>query len=491
MPEFRVGNSPDKFSEPLPSAEFLYGALLNLKDRFDALDLRLSKSEAEKTALMAENAELRSRLKMDSHNSSKPPSSDGPGSSPRPKSLRSKSRKKSGGKKGHPGQTLEKSPNPDKQQDHFPEGCCCGQVLGRRKWFVDSTRQDVDLPIIKPLTTEHRFWAWICPKCGETHRCAIPAFLSKSIQYGPRVTAFVIYLNIGQHLPYDRIQEMLAAVTNLRLSQGTIRNRIQRVSAGLKQFIEDLQKKLAASPVAHFDETGMMVDAINHWIHSASTETEVCYFPHPKRGKEAMDAGGILSRFHGVGIHDFWGPYFRYDFAHGLCCTHLLRELIYQKEEMKHRWAGRLIRLLKWMHRKRLTGESPGSPALQRARKRWDQFITGALSHTPRAYRRRGTRGRLFKGKARSLLERLRDHADECLRFAFKHGVPFSNNLSERDIRMAKLKQKVSGGFRSFAGAVDFCRIRSYVATMLKRGIGALEALIAAALGAPIPVFAE
>lgn len=486
MPEFRVGNSADKFS----NGQFVPDAVFEAIEQFR---FRIAGLESEVKILRIENSELKARLNQDSHNSSKPPSSDGPGSNPppKPKSMRGISKKKTGGQKGHTGQTLQKSASPDLQKDHFPEGSCCGEVPARRKWFVESTRQDVDLPVIKTCTTEHRFWAWICPRCGEIHRCAIPSFLSKSIQYGPRVTAFVIYLNIGQHMPYARIQELLATVTCLRLSQGTIRNMIRRVSDELKQFIKDLQVKLAISPVVHFDETGLMVDAINHWIHSASTATDVCYFPHPKRGKEAMDAGGILPHFSGVGIHDFWRPYFRYDFSHGLCGAHLLRELTYLKEEMKYRWAGRIFRLLQWMHQKRQSGETPGSESMKRARKRWDQYIARALSHIPRAYRRSGSRGKLYRGKARSLLERLRDHADECLRFAFEHGVPFSNNLSERDIRMVKLKQKVSGGFRSFAGAVDFCRIRSYLATMLKRGIGVMEALMAVAQGSPIQDFAE
>jgi len=486
MPEFPVGNSGDKFNSGLYVPDAVFVAIEQLRNRISVL-------ESEVNSLRAENSELKAQLNQDSHNSSKPPSSDGPGSSPRPKpkSQRDKSGKKTGGQKGHPGQTLQKSSTPDQLQDHFPEGSCCGEVPGRRKWFIERTRQDIDLPVIKPSTTEHRFWAWTCPRCGETHRCAIPAFLSKSIQYGPRVTAFIIYLNIGQHLPYDRIQELLSTVAHLRISEGTIRNMIHRVSDGLKQFIKDLQEKLAKSSVVHFDETGLMVDAINHWIHSASTTTEVCYFPHTKRGKEAMDEGGILPNFHGVGIHDFWKPYFRYDFSHGLCCAHLLRELIYQKEEMNHRWAGRLFRLLRWMHQKRQSGESPGSEAMKRARKRWNLLISRALSHIPKAYRRWGTRGKLFRGKARSLLERLRNHAEECLRFAFEHGVPFSNNLAERDIRMVKLKQKVSGGFRSFSGAVDFCRIRSYLATMIKRGVGSMEALVAVVQGSPMRVFAE
>jgi transposase len=301
----------------------------------------------------------------------------------------------------------------------------------------------------------------------------------------------VIYLNVFQHLPYDRIQEMLATVAQIRLSQGTIRNMLTRISRNLQVFEADIKKQIAGAALAQFDETGAMVDAINHWIHSASTVNAVYYEAHPNRGKQAMDAIGILPRFAGVGVHDFWASYFRYDFSHSLCCAHLLRELVFQKEEMGLRWAGRLIRLLRWMKRKRDEGESPGSPALLRARKRWEQIIRAALSHTPAAHRRKGKRGRLFKGKARSLLERLRDYADECLRFAFAHGVPFDNNLSERDIRMVKVKQKVSGGFRSFLGLRDFCRIRSYVATMIKRGTGAMASLIAVALDRPIPVIAE
>ena len=199
-----------------------------------------------------------------------------------------------------------------------------------------------------------------------------------------------------------------------------------------------------------------------------------------------MLANGIIERFKGIGVHDCLKSYFRFAFIHVLCCAHLLRELIFMRDEMKKRWAGRLIAILIALKTAREKGLTSEDKRIQILLGRWDAEVVRALQGTKKAYRRAGIRGRLYRGKVRALLERIRDYRGDFLRFVYEDGVPFDNNLSERDIRMAKLKQKVSGCFRSFRGAVDFCRIRSYLSTMVKRGNDPMEALLLAAQGRPL-----
>jgi len=436
--------------------------------------------------LRAENLELRSRLNQNSKNSSKPPSSDGLQKPPKPKNLRKKSKKKSGGQIGHPGVNLKQAEKPDEIVSHLPEGICCGLDIAKIQPDSFEKRQVIDLPPVKPITTEHQYGKVVCPRCGIMHQAEIPREHSKAIQYGPRLTALVTYLNVYNHIPIERIVNFLSAWANLILSDGTVTNMIRRMSGILEGFEEGVKEKIMRAILAQFDESGLRVAGELHWVHSYSTETETFYAPHKKRGQEAMVAIGILPQFHGKGVHDCLKPYFRFPFTHALCCVHLLRELIFLKDELKKKWAGRLIRILLRLKALREQGFAANSKQIQRALKRWDAEVTRALKGLPQAYRRKGRRGLLYRGKARCLMERIRRRRNDFLRFAYEDGVPFDNNLSERDIRMVKLKQKVSGCFRSFQGAVDFCRIRSYLSTMTKRGHNSMEALVLAAQGKPI-----
>jgi transposase len=467
-----VGERSDKFTGQADGLEYLIRLIEELKE--------------ENQALKAEILELRSCLNQNSQNSSKPPSSDGLQKPPKPKSLRKKSNKKSGGQIGHPGVNLQQVQNPDEVVSHLPQGKCCGIELEKLTPHSFEKRQVIDLPPVKPITTEHQYGEVACPRCGKCHRAEIPSEHSKAIQYGPRLMALVAYLNVFNHIPIERIVGFLGAWANLKLSDGTITNMIRRMSGILDGFEVGVKEKIMRALLAQFDETGLRIAGKLHWVHSYSTTTETFYAPHEKRGRKAMVAIGILPEFHGKGVHDCLPSYFGFVFAHVLCCAHLLRELIFLKDELKKKWAGELIRLLLKLKAFRELGLTADSKQIQRELRRWDEAVSSALKGLPKAHRRKGRRGKLYRGKARCLMERIQFHRNDFFRFVFENNVPFDNNLSERDIRMVKLKQKISGCFRSFQGAVDFCRIRSYLSTMVKRGHNSMDALVLAAQGKPL-----
>lgn len=441
-------------------------------------------------AMEARIQELESRLAKDSHNSGKPPSSDG--LNRKPKSLREQSGKKTGGQSGHPGKTLEFCAASDHRIVHSPISCeGCSGDLSEAETVQTERRQVFDLPPMKLFVTEHRVESRRCPGCGAVCSGRFPEGVTQPVGYGPGVKALLVYLQSYQLLPYARTCELFRDLFGASISEGTLFEAIQTGSASLEATERAIQEAIIQAKVAHFDETGLRIEGRLHWLHSASTETLVHYSPQKKRGQEGMAQAGVLPRFQGRAVHDGWASYFTYGCDHALCNAHHLRELTFLAERHEQGWAaelkGLLIEMKQTVEAAKEAGKSQVSKATLRSfLKRYDDLLqTGERVNPlppPEAVPRRG---RKKQPPARNLLDRLRRYQEETLAFLYDFAVPFDNNRAEREIRMMKVQQKVSGGFRSQEGAQAFCRIRGYLASARKQSHNVLFALHQLFLGQP------
>ena len=444
---------------------------------------------------------LEDQLAKNSRNSGKPPSSDGyDRGAPQPKSLRKRSRRKSGGQRGHPGETLKVVERPDFIKVHRVHECQhCGQSLERRKAKGHEKRQVYDLPKVEMKVTEHRAEIKTCSRCGKESRAAFPQEVSKAVQYGSEIKVQMVYLNTEQHLPLGRTCDLLEEFYNHRPAEGTIVTACAEAARKVEQSNEAIKEHLAAyEAVGHFDETGMMVNGVLHWLHTASTSRLTYYAIHPKRGSAALNDINILPRFHGRAVHDDWTSYFQYEVAHALCNAHHLRTLLVLLERYPQKWVQDLIDLLSKIKEKVDAGKRKAETGLSIRQtnafsQAYDELVKKGLRANPPSKKNRrqpGQRGRLKQSPARNLLLRLREHKGAVLAFMYDFKVPFDNNQAERDLRMMKVKQKVSGGFRSITGAQNFCSIRSYLSTARKNGVKALSALRLAFVDTPfLPTF--
>jgi transposase len=444
---------------------------------------------------------LEDQLAKNSRNSGKPPSSDGYDQpAPRPKSLRKRSRRKSGGQRGHPGETLKAVEKPDFIKVHRVHACQhCGQSLQRRKAIGHEKRQVFDLPKVQMKVTEHRAEIKTCARCGKETCAPFPQEVSKAVQYGPEIKAQMVYLNTEQHLPLERTCDLLEEFYTHRLSEGTIVTACAEAAHKVEKSNEAVKEHLVEhETVGHFDETGMMVNGVLHWLHTASTSLLTYYAMHPKRGSAALNEINILPRFQGRAIHDDLASYFQYEVAHALCNAHHLRALLFLLERYPQKWVQDLIGLLSKIKEKVEAVKRKAETALSVRQanafsKAYDELVKKGLRANPpskKNSRQAGQRGRLKQSPARNLLLRLREHKQAVLTFMYDFNVPFDNNQAERDLRMMKVKQKVSGGFRSTVGAQNFCNIRGYLSTARKNGVKALAALRLALVGTPfLPSF--
>jgi transposase len=431
-------------------------------------------------------AELEARLRQTPRNSSRPPSSEGLGK-PSPRSLRKKTGRKPGGQDGHEGRTLAQAARPDCELRHEP-ACCgrCGAGLAGRPVTGMERRQVFDLPGAAVAVTEHQLIERECG-CGQRTRGAAPQGAEGPVQYGPRIAAVIVYLHAGQFLSKNRTAQALAELFGVPLSSGTVAALTARAAGRLGQFLEHARGQIAVSGVAGFDETGFRVAGRLHWVHCARTGKYTLLMVHPKRGTEAMKAMGVLPSFAGVAVHDAWAPYDTYTGPdHQLCCAHALRELQAVTDAApagQWCWAAQAAEALTAMQD--LVREAAGQgrdavdPAALAARIRLyrSAVLAGASQTSARS-------GALMK-KHNALARRLLDRLDDYLRFTRDFSVPPDNNGSERDIRMTKLKQKVSGCLRTLTGARQFCAIRSYLSTAAKHGLSFFDALIMLAEGEP------
>lgn len=458
--------------------------LLNLAQRsLSALiDLVLG-LEDQVRKLKAEIKELKNRLAKNSANSSKPPSTDGL-AKPAPKSLRKNSGRRPGGQTGHPGKTLQQVNHADHTVVHSLDRCPCGRCQGRslrREPVVDyEKRQVFDLPPKLLEVTEHRAQIKRCPVSGILVRADFPEDIKAPAQYGVRFKAVLSYLNTEHFLPYDRLSRLAEDIFGQPLSEATVVSANERIYDHLGSFEKELADQLVGQALLHLDESGLRVCGKLHWLHVACTDQLTFYGIHRKRGAEAMDHFNILPRFEGWAMHDHFQPYLRYDqCVHVFCNEHHLRELKFQAEENGEAWAEELSQFLL---RQKEWREKYGLPSEWKFKTILDEYHA-ILAKGRRKHPRRQIRA--AQSKAANLLDRLEDYDLCVLAFLLDLKVPFTNNQSEQDIRMIKLRQKISGGFRTLHGAQVFARIRSYISTCRKQGRNILEALERAFLGDP------
>jgi transposase len=435
--------------------------------------------------------ELEARLAKNSRNSSKPPSSDPPFNKPPPRSQRKASGRKPGGQKGHRGVTRTLAEEVDHQVVAALSGMCgCGRAWSQAETALLPERRQVIEVVMRREITEHRIVEGRCA-CGCVQRSAFPAGVEAPVQYGPGVAALAVYLTQYQLLPYQRSADLLAQLAGIALSPGTVRAMVATAAERLQAPVAAIHDALVATPVAHADETGMRVGGGLNWLHVLSTAELSAYFSHPKRGAEALEAFGLLARFTGVLVHDHWAAYLRYDGAHAFCNAHHLRELIAIEETIPSQtWAGEMITLLCEANTAANTARAQQLQALPAARiehfqARYDAILEAAAARNPRRPAKPGQRGRVAQSPAFNLIARLREQREGVLRFLTDLRVPFDNNQAERDVRMPKLKQKVSGCFRATGGAEQFATIRSYLSTLHKQGSDLFQALVLTFQGSP------
>lgn len=437
---------------------------------------------------------LESRLAKDSHNSSKPPSSDGPAAKPR--SQRPASGKPSGGQPGHPGSTLRFSDNPDRVEAvPSPETCArCGAAMGGAAGVGEERRQVFHLPPLRLQVLELRGQTKECPCCGLRNSALFPPEAPGPVNYGPDVKMLGVYLMDYQLLPYERTAQLLGDLFGTAPSEGTLHAAAQECAAQLAPVEEEIKEGIQQAKVAQFDETGVRVEKRRGWLHVACTTALTFYAYHAKRGKVAMDEIDILPEFNGWAVHDGLASYQQYDCAHGLCNAHHLRELTFVVEQLHQDWAAQMKGLLLdakvRVEAARELGWSslPESEVVDIERRYQAVLDEGfAANAAPEVVADAPKkRGRKKQSKAKNLLDRLDKHRLEALAFVHDFRVPFDNNLAERDLRMVKVQQKVSGCFRTVDGARVFCRIRGYISTVRKQGCNVLAALEGAVCGRPL-----
>lgn len=424
-------------------------------------------------------AHLEAIVAKDSHNSSKPPSTDG--FKRPPQSLRGKSDKQPGGQKGHEGTTLRQVENPDRIRIHRCKGLCdCGKSLAGAEIIEIAKRQEVNLPDIRAEVTEHQAYTLQCT-CGKVHKADFPAGITASVQYGSGIKALAIYLMVQQLLPVQRSQQIFKDVLGIELCQATLQRYTAEAYLGLETTEKAIKEIIVKADVAHADETGCDVNKDLWWIHSLGTLDYTWYHCNEYRGKDATAVAEVIGRFGGRLVHDGWKSYLHYVCKHALCNAHHLRELVFIDEHLKEAWAKKMRELLldikgavELACKKRETKLS--IPQLDRFRRQYLAIVRqGYAVQPPPKKRNPGQRGKIKQPPGKNLLDRLKTHIDEVLAFMYDFSVPFTNNLAERDLRMVKVKLKVSGCFRTPLGAQMFCRIRGYLSTIRKQNLNILH----------------
>src|SRR5438876_5568144 len=438
---------------------------------------------------------LEGQQAKDSHNSNLPPSSNRfvrP-----PKSLRQKSGKKPGGQKGHRGHHLQQVEMPDQVLIH-PVICCehCQQDLRAQPAEVPERRQVMDLPVKRLWVTEHRVEEKQCPVCSHLTRASFPAAVSAPAQDGTSIQSVATYLVEGQSVPYARASQLLRELLGVQLSAGSIASFVTTCHQQLPEVETELKAALVKARVLNQDETGLRVGKAGWWVHVCATERLTHYAAHRSRGRKALDAIGIAPQFRGTSVHDGLKSYQGYPFTQALCNVHHLRELTFVEEVLKQAWARKMKDLLLDMKAEVERAKAAGQQELDvlvlaRLLRRYEEILSEGYTANPAAPPpEKRTRGRPKQSPARNVLDRLSQGKWAVLRFLHDFAVPFDNNLAERDLRMIKVQQKVSGCFRTEEEVAMFCRIRSYLSTLRKQGLEVLSALEHTLSGHPVlPAF--
>lgn len=443
---------------------------------------------------------LEDQLAKNSSNSGKPPSSDNPYDKPAPKSQRKRHGRSTGGQPGHEGHTLKAVADPNHEVIHRVTSCQqCQRSLETEPITGRDHRQVFDLPEIRMEVTQHTAEIKVCPACGCENKAEFPAGVEQPVQYGSEVKALAVYLNQYQMLPLERVRELFYDLFGQPLAEGTILSANQAVAEQVQGVNEAIKVHLTENEDAvHFDETGVGINGKLHWLHSASTALLTHYAVHAKRGQAAMEKIGILPNLKGIAIHDGWASYFAYlKVTHALCNAHHLRELQFLIDRYSQGWESKMMSLLRemkeWVDLSFTQQTQLSAEQIEQFVQRYDALIEEGLIANPLTEddpAQPKKRGRVKKSKPRNLLERMKEHKSATLAFLHNYKVPFDNNQAERDIRMVKVKQKVSGCFRSVNGADVFCMVRAYISTARKNGQSILAALRMALAGKPyLPSF--
>lgn len=446
--------------------------------RLVAENAELHKTIAE---LQKKVTDLEGRLARNPRNSSMPPSAEGLTKPPAPnRAERRKAKRRPGKQPGDPGHHLAQVPDPDEVVPHRPGRCqACEADLADAEVTGVERRQVFEVPQVRAHVTEHQMLRLRC-RCGCETKASPPPEATAPACYGPGIRALAVYLSVYQHVPYDRLAEIFCDLLHIPVSVGAIKAMVREAGGGLGLFLSVISDLLRDAPAVHFDETGARVEGSLHYVHVACTTLYTLLYCHKRRGTIALDDAGIIEKMAGAAIHDGYASYRTYEVVHGLCNAHHLRELQGVIDRFDQEWAGQMIDLL-------LDAKEAVEKAIARGRKRLDgktlhsiRVRYGKLIHKGWAANEEPTKaaeGTWYENKAVNLLERLDAYRDDVLRFTTDFNVDFSNNQAEQDVRMVKLQQKISGSWRTKAGADDFCAIRSYVSTMKKHGYEVLEGL--------------
>lgn len=434
--------------------------------------LVIEKQQAEINELKAEVRELKARLNENSENLHRPPSSDG---FQKPKPAFSKKKKRRGGQFGHRGNTLKRVGNPDVVVDCEPLECVCGKPQWTEEVEVAEARQVFDLPAPRLEVFEYRRIKRVCG-CGRSACGEFPAKVVAPVQYGEKVQALVALLSVHGCLSYRKIGQMFADIYGLELNEATAQEMLKRTAEMMP--MAEIKAGVIASKVVNFDETGVKENGKLKWLHNASTDKWTYQFVHQKRGREAMtDEKSVLPKFFGIAVHDCWGSYFSFsEMKHAVCGAHILRELNGIIETGESIWGEQMKQWLMQMYRKSDCGKGI-IEEIGEYEKSYDEILRKAEKEEPLPEKRNG-RGKMKRTKGRNLLERLRKHKEAVLRFAKEKEVPFTNNQAERDIRPAKIKQKMNGGFRATNGTESYCRINSVISSLRKQSRQVFQELL-------------